>query len=97
MKLQFVAGLRGVFGTPTKHNTLEILQDQDGNYLLVIQESCGDMGDMRSGSIRIESPSGDILQRETYKYIAGLAAHIHEMHTKHPDHPAYRVTEDPSA
>lgn len=95
MALRFLAGLRGVFGVPTKHNTLEILQDGDGNYLLVIQESGGDMGNMRSGSVRIEAPSGDVLQRETYRYAAGLVAHIHEMHAKYPLHPAYLVTKDP--
>lgn len=92
MPLTFKAGLRGILGSLNKHNTLEILQDGDGNYHLVIQETGGDMGNNRSGSVRIESGSGDITMHETHKLITALVLHIHSMHTKQPKHPAYVTT-----
>ncbi len=92
MSLTFKAGLRGILGSLEKHNTLEILQDGDGNYHLVIQETGGDMGNNRSGGVRIESGSGDITQYETHKLIEALINHIHDMHIKHPRNPAYVIT-----
>lgn len=92
MPLTFKAGLRGILGSLEKHNTLEILQDTDGNYHLVIQETGGDMGNMRSGGVRIESASGDKIQNETHQLIKGLIDHVHNMHARYPNHPAYTVT-----
>jgi hypothetical protein len=94
MSLIFQAGLRGILGSTNKHNTLEILKDSDGNYHLVIQETGGDMGNMRSGGVRVESGGGDFTQKQTYDHVKNLIDHIHTMHAKHPKHPAYVVSKE---
>lgn len=92
-EMKFQAGIRSLLGSPDNHNTLEIMNDNAGNIVLVIQEQA-DTGKMRSQGVRIERPSGDSHQTETYKLFVSLIAHIHEMHEKEPRHPAYVVVKE---
>lgn len=89
-EMTFQAGLRSCLGSPENTTTLEILEDQDGNFVLVIQEHT-DIGNMRSQGVRIEHPRGDPVQMETWKMIKGMIIHIHEAHRENPKHPVYVV------
>ena len=81
--LTFLGGIRSFMGSSENYNTLEIQKDGDGNFLLVIQEH-NDLGNTRSGSVRIEAPSGDIGGREIHAAVANLVELIQNHHKKRP-------------
>lgn len=91
-KRVFKAGLRFCLGDKANNNTLEILQDDNRIYLVIQENTDGPKAlNARSQAVCIENPRGDSRQMETYAIIQSLIKHIHEMHEKYPEHPAYIV------